>query len=99
MRTTTTVWRVIEEDMNDEAGRTRFHNNRTALAAAAAEIAGSDLYKEPVSGQFSEDGLFFTTVRAWPDLAAAEAWVSFCTAKSANELFADTLVSSVVDPE
>lgn len=98
MRTTTTIWRLIENSPENEAERTRFHTNRNALYAAAAEIAGSDLYKEPISGGFSEDGLLFTSVRAWPDLAAAEAWVALCVSKNATEL-GNSLVSCVVDPE
>lgn len=99
MRTTTTIWKFKEHALDDEVEKAKFLSNRNALYAAAAEIAGNnDLYKEPISAGVSEDGLFFTTVRAWPDLAAAEAWVAFCISKNTTDLD-NSLVSSVVDPE
>lgn len=99
MRTTTTIWQLKEHLLNDEAEKAKFNANKIAMAAAAAELTGNnDLYKDPISSRFSDDGLLFTTVRAWPDLATAEAWVSFCITKNATEL-TNTLLSSVVDPE
>lgn len=91
MRTTTVVWsngNVIEHNffVNSEEKQQR-------LSDKANEIAGAN-FSSPVDIQLDADRIVLSITRAWPDLAAAEAWVNYIQTQEQQDL-----VSAQVNPE
>ena len=92
MRTTTVVWKTLQMDEGPEriaasaARRQRFLEAAINLAGVLHELPVEETYAE------DENGDKCTTVkRVWPNLEAAQAWVTLALSEGAE--------SAVVDPE
>lgn len=85
MRTTTVVWSAIPDLTLEQIQDTKQRREEFAV-----ELAG-ELYKSDLQRDLDDDSTTLTVRRAWPDLATAEAWVSYVLAEGA--------LSAVVDPE
>ena len=85
--TTTTTWLLLLDKTHEQA-----QEIKDARQNAAVAIAGEE-YRHELERSFSFDGSNRTLIvrRTWPDLAAAEAWVTY----SLNE---GALAAVVDDP-